>query len=213
MNTYFHFNFLLNYLKYNKDLAYLYVIMNSEDNIRPPDKVITERLVDINIQYNKKHNKKHNKNNNKEDYNENNKDTYINEYDNNEYINDYGNNDYKKEEDDEQLKLILELSKNEYISSQEIEEQKEIDTIIEHSNVELDKYNSIKNKLNKILCFDKQNKEIYELILSIIQLYETGYITTYKSTTKEYNNIFVLLKTIRLTNEEEHSLKYLIIEE
>lgn len=197
--------------------------MNSEDNIRPPDKVITERLVDINIQYNKKHNKKHikkynkkhNKNNNKEDNNENNKDKYINEYDNNEYINDYTNDYIKdyKEEDDEQLKLILELSKNEYISSQEIEEQKEIDTIIQHSNVELDKYNSIKNKLNKILCFDKQNKEIYELILSIIQLYETGYITTYQSTAKEYNSIFFLLKTIRLTNDEENSLKSLIIEE
>jgi hypothetical protein len=205
--------------------------MNNEDNIRPPDKVITERLVDINIQYNKKynkkHNKKHNKKNNKvdnkEDNNEDNKDKYINEYSNNEYSNneysnneysnnEYSNNDYK-EEYDEQLKLILELSKNEYISSQEIEEQKEIDTIIQNSNVELDKYNSIKNKLNKILCFDKQNKEIYELILSIIQLYETGYITTYQSTRKEYNNIFVLLKTIRLTNEEEKSLKSLITEE
>jgi hypothetical protein len=192
--------------------------MNNEDNIRPPDKVITERLVDINIQYNKKYNKKHNKKNNKEDNkednNEDNKDKYINEYIN-EYINDYTNDYIKdyKEEDDEQLKLILELSKNEYISSQEIEEQKEIDTIIQHSNVELDKYNSIKNKLNKILCFDKQNKEIYELILSIIQLYETGYITTYQSTRKEYNKMFALLKTIRLTNEEENSLKSLIIEE
>jgi hypothetical protein len=195
--------------------------MNIEDNIRPPDKVITERLVDINIQYNKKHNKKHNKKNNKKHNKEDNKEDnteyineYCNEYVNNEYVNnEYVNNEYKKEEDDEELKLILELSKNEYISSQEIEEQKEIDTIIQNSNVELDKYNSIKNKLNKILCFDKQNKEIYELILSIIQLYETGYITTYQSTTKEYNKIFALLKTIRLTNEEESSLKSLITEE
>ena len=73
--------------------------MNSEDNIRPPDEAITERLVDnnINIQFNDK-------------------DTY-----------------------NDELNLVLELSKNEYNFSQEFEEQKEIDTIIQQSKTELEK--------------------------------------------------------------------------
>lgn len=147
--------------------------MNSEDNIRPPDEAITERLVDnnINIQFNDK-------------------DTY-----------------------NDELNLVLELSKNEYNFSQEFEEQKEIDTIIQQSKTELEKYTPIKNKLNKILLFDKPNSGIYEYILSIIHLYETGYITYYYSNKTEYKNIFDILKSIRLTNDEFNSLKNLIIEE
>jgi hypothetical protein len=72
-------------------------------------------------------------------------------------------------------------------------------------------FKSIKLKLNKILLFDRPNIFNYELILSIIELYEQCYINEYKSLNKEFNDIFNVLKTIRLTKEELSSIKKIIV--
>ncbi len=113
--------------------------------------------------------------------------------------------------DDNQLNKILELSKNEFNNSQDIYEKKIIDGLIQESKERSAQFASIKQKLNKILAFDKQNTHIYETILSAIEFYIEGYIIQYKTSKKEFEQIFYVIKTIRLTNEELKHLQNLIV--
>ena len=73
------------------------------------------------------------------------------------------------------------------------------------------KFNAIKIQLNKIILFDRPNLDYYELVLSIIEMYELGVITAYKTNLKQYTNIFNLLKIIRIPKDEFENLKKLII--
>jgi hypothetical protein len=107
---------------------------------------------------------------------------------------------------------ILELSKNEYNSLQEQEEQKAIEFICNQTKQERqNKFNNIKTQLNKIILFDRDNIKYYELVLSIIELYELRIINEYKTNENEYTTMFKLLKTIRLPNEEIENLKKIIL--
>jgi hypothetical protein len=112
---------------------------------------------------------------------------------------------------DDDLKKVLQLSINEYNFVQEIEEQKAIETISMEHKKRLKQFSTIKPKINRILLFDKTNASIYETILSIIEMYENEYITTYKADKDSYNNIFGTIKYIRITKEELNSLQNLII--
>jgi hypothetical protein len=109
---------------------------------------------------------------------------------------------------------ILELSKNEYNLLQEQEEEKAIEFICNQTKQERqNKFNNIKIQLNKIIPFDRLNVKYYELVLSIIELYELRIINEYKTNENEYTTIFKLLNTIRLPNEEiEHLKKILLFE-
>jgi hypothetical protein len=107
---------------------------------------------------------------------------------------------------------ILELSKNEYNSLQEQEEQKAIEMICNQIKQEKqNKFNNIKTQLNKIILFDRDHLDYYELILSIIEMYELGVINEYKTHEKEHTELFKILKTIRLPNEEFENLKKIIL--
>jgi len=107
---------------------------------------------------------------------------------------------------------VLELSKNEYNSLQEQEEQKAIELICNQTKQERqNKFNNIKIQLNKIILFDRDHLDYYELVLSIIEMYELNVINEYKIYEKEYTTIFKLLKTIRLPNEEIENLKKIIL--
>ena len=107
---------------------------------------------------------------------------------------------------------VLELSKNEYNSLQEQEEQKAIELICNQTKQERqNKFNNIKIQLNKIILFDRDHLDYYELVLSIIEMYELNVINEYKTYEKEYTTIFKLLKTIRLPNEEIENLKKIIL--
>lgn len=113
--------------------------------------------------------------------------------------------------EDNQLKEILELSKNEFNNLQDVYEKKIINSLIEETKERSMRFTNIKQKLNKMLVFDKENRDIYENMLSIIEFYIEGYITQYKSNSKEFKQIFDILKTIRLTNEELKCLQNLIV--
>lgn len=90
--------------------------------------------------------------------------------------------------------------------------QTEFDTIQENKQkYRTNEFASIRIKLNKIASYDRQNYEKYEVILSIIRFYEENYITNYELNETEFNDIFKLLKTIRLTNEESESLRKLLV--
>lgn len=113
--------------------------------------------------------------------------------------------------EDNQLKEILELSQNEFNNLQDVYEKKIINSLIEETKERSMRFTNIKQKLNKMLVFDKENRDIYENMLSIIEFYIEGYITQYKSNSKEFKQIFDILKTIRLTNEELKCLQNLIV--
>ena len=114
---------------------------------------------------------------------------------------------------DDQLKQILEFSKNEFNDSQDIYEKKLMEKQLEETKERSNQSISIKQKLNKMLVFDKENKQVYETILSIIEFYIEGYITQYKMNKEEFDKTFMILKTIRLTNGEFIYLRNLIIME
>jgi hypothetical protein len=152
----------------------------NDDNIRTPDPVKTDRLIQ--------------------------EDDYINDF-----INPILDNNINYD-----LDTVLELSKNEYNNSQEQEEQKAIELIYSQIKEEQDKlrknkFDKIKTQLNKIILFDRLHLYYYELVLSIVEMFESGAINEYKTNEIEYNTIFKLLKTIRLPNEEIENLKKIIL--
>jgi hypothetical protein len=153
---------------------------DNDDNIRTPDPVKIDRLIE-------------------DDY----------------YTDDIKNQIFDNKINNDDLNTVLELSKNEYNNSQEQEEQKAIELICSQTKEEQkkerkNKFDKIKTQLNKIILFDRVHLEYYELVLSIIEMFESGAINEYKTNEKEYTTIFKLLKTIRLPNEEIENLKKII---
>lgn len=145
----------------------------NEDNIRPPDSVKIDRLINDDYEHN---------NNNHIQFNQN--------YD---------------------LNTVLEMSKNEFLVKEQLEMELLCIELKEQHHKELqNKFNNLKIQLNKIILFDRPNIDYYELVLSIIEMYELGVISEYKTNLNEYTNIFRLLKTIRLPNDELENLKKII---
>lgn len=103
-------------------------------------------------------------------------------------------------DENRELNTALEISKNQFNLLQEQQQR-------ERQN----KFKIIKIQLNKIISFDRVNLYYYELILTIIEMYELFIIDEYKTHEKEYNNIFKFLQTFRLPSDEIEDLKKLII--
>jgi hypothetical protein len=91
------------------------------------------------------------------------------------------------------------------------EDQKIRDMIAKERKEQTEKYVSIRNKLQKIQNYDVANKEMYNTIISIIEMFEMEYLDTYALDETSYKNIFKLLKSIRLTKEEIILLEALIV--
>ena len=123
---------------------------------------------------------------------------YYNDNDNysNNFINGYDN--------------IDEILKQSLIDFEEEEEQKMNKLLIAKKQELIEKYVSIKKKLQKIQGHDITNKDIYETVISIIEMYEMEYLNKYMLDETSYNNIFKIVKTIRLTKEEFSLLETLI---
>ena len=149
----------------NNDNEYL------DDDIRPPDPVIRERLVDYGDD-------------------------------------DFTDYNYSYLEPEPDLDQIMQKSLAEF----EISEMQKVQEMlaIERSNI-TEKYINIKNKFKKVQMYDATNKDAYEIIITIIEMYELNYIDNYMLDETSYNNIFKLIKTIRLTKEEVILLEGLFV--
>ena len=161
---------------------------NDEDNIRSPDPVKIEQLINYDF------------------------DT-INHINHINHINPIWNNNTNYD-----LNTILEISKHEFDSIQQQEETKTIELICNQSKQQeyeerQNKFNNVKIQLNKIILFDKPNLYYYELVLTIIEMYEFGALSEYKTNINDYTKIFNILKTIRIPTDEFDNLKKLIIYE
>lgn len=126
------------------------------------------------------------------------------EFSYNYYTDSYSNN-FINEYDD--IEIILKQS---LIDFEEEEEQKINKMLMDKKQELTEKYVSIKKKLQKIQGYDVTNKDIYETVISIIEMYEMEYVNIYILDEISYNNIFKIMKTIRLTKEELLMLKTLI---
>jgi hypothetical protein len=117
--------------------------------------------------------------------------------------NNDNNNKFDPEEIyQKELNDILELSKKEF-EQIEIPRQNQI-------KEQLEIINKIKNKINKLLSFDKDNQYYYETILTILEMYSNNYIEVYELNELEKNEIFKIIKQIRLTKEEMNLLENII---
>jgi|LakMenE01Jun11ns_1017448.scaffolds.fasta_scaffold9880100_2 hypothetical protein len=121
---------------------------------------------------------------------------YDNNYNDN-FINEYDN--------------IDEILKQSLIDFEEEEEQKMNKLLMAKKQELIEKYVIIKKKLQKIQGHDLTNKDTYETVISIIEMYEMEYLNKYMLDETSYNNIFKIIKTIRLTKEEFSLLETLII--
>jgi len=97
-----------------------------------------------------------------------------------------------------------------------IQETKEKDSQISNPNPnptvpEENKFKHTIMQLNKLSIFDNTNIAYYELILTIIEMYNNNYITEYIVSLDEYNNIFKILNNIRIPENEINQLKIIII--
>ena len=122
------------------------------------------------------------------------------------YYNDNYSNNFINEYDN-----IDEILKQSLIDFEEEEEQKMNKLLMAKKQELIEKYVSIKKKLQKIQGHDITNKDIYETVISIIEMYEMEYLNKYMVDETSYNNIFKIIKTIRLTKEEFSLLETLII--
>ena len=108
---------------------------------------------------------------------------------------------------DDDINKILKQSLEEFELA---EEQRIKELILKERNDRVKKYNHIKQKLQKVQGFDRTNKEIYNIIISIFELYESNLIDSYALDQNDYVNVFKLLETIRLTKEEMDLIQELI---
>ena len=157
-----------------------------DDNIRPPDAPIREILVprfntNLNANFNTNFNTK---------FNTSQKQNF--------------NNDAAFEE-----VLLKSLKDSELLFAEE--EQKQFETIMNQHKERKQKGESIVKKIDKVKGFDVKNKEIYETICSIIELWEMEYIVKFETEQITYDSIRKIIKTIRLTKEEQHFLDELIV--
>ena len=91
------------------------------------------------------------------------------------------------------------------------EEQKIQEMLAIERSEKAKKYTIIKEKLQKIQGHDLSNKDTYQTIISIIELYEADFIESYFLDETSYNNVFKLLRTIRLSKEDLDLLYSLIM--
>jgi|688.fasta_scaffold21273_11 hypothetical protein len=119
--------------------------------------------------------------------------------------------DFEKEID-----IVMNLSYEEFKNTNEANKKFEAD-IIEQYNKELlerkTKCNEIIFNMNKISKFDKDIKEIYEIIEPILELYCSQNINYCVFDEVTHNRIFYMISKIRIDKKNIEFLKTIIIKE
>ena len=107
-----------------------------------------------------------------------------------------------------------------YLSLQEIKNVEEVnkqyeELIIKNYNDEIntrkEKFQQLLLDMNKFMRFDKDIKEIYELIEPIIESYCNQYIEFIELDVDTYDRIFKIIGTIRTNKKNLENLKIIII--
>jgi hypothetical protein len=115
---------------------------------------------------------------------------------------------------DKQLDEALHLSLQECINQNQINNFYEDEIITNYLNeisVRREKFYNLIFDLNKLIRFDKDIKEIYEIIEPIIDAYCNQYIQRYEVDEITYDKIFKIIGTIRTDKKNIELLKNVII--
>jgi hypothetical protein len=132
------------------------------------------------------------------------RETLIERIDNNDAIFDYIYDDNTYDEYDIEFHRILQLSIDEHkmLAQQNENERQKRMTILY----------PIKQRLLRVKGFDMDNNKIYEMIISIIEMYEKEKINTFGVDKENYNAIFNVIKLIRFDKDEIELLKEIIVQ-
>ena len=140
---------------------------NSDDNVRAPDKIKKEQLLQDN------------------------------------------RSEYEKQEEDARYWSLLEFNEQ-----KELNEKYEEDTINEHKRIIIERRELFRGflfDLNKLTRFDKDMKEIYEIIEPIIDCYCAQYMKQCELDPITYDRIFKVIGNIRTDKNVIELLKNVII--
>ena len=119
-----------------------------------------------------------------------------------------------RSEYDKQIDEAMYLSIQEFKKLEEINEKYEEEIINEHIkliNERKDLFKEFLFDLNKLIRYDKDIKEIYEIIEPIIDSYCVYYINQFEIDTLTYNRIFKIIGNIRTNKNAIELLKKIII--
>lgn len=117
------------------------------------------------------------------------------------------------EYDDTEINKVLSLSMEEFTNQKKMNDlyEKEImKNFILETIKRREKFEELLLKMNKLMKFDKDIKETYEIIEPIIYTYCEQYIETCEIDEKTYNKIFKSLSTVRIKSETFQLLQSII---
>jgi hypothetical protein len=118
-----------------------------------------------------------------------------------------------RSEFEKQMDEALYLSLQESKQQQEITKQYEEEIIKNYHNeinARKDKFNQLLIDLNKLIKFDKDIKEVYEIIEPIIESYCNQFIEVVELDTITHDKIFKVIGTIRTNKNNIELLKTII---
>jgi len=108
---------------------------------------------------------------------------------------------------EEEIQRLLEMTQKEY----EFQENQQLMAMYKEEEKErLHKFPSLTQQCKKLVTIDAANSKWYNSLLSIIQMYEDGYINTYELEEDEYIQLFNLIRTMRIKQDEILALEKLI---
>ena len=117
--------------------------------------------------------------------------------------------EYEQQEEDARYWSLLEFNEQ-----KELNEKYEEDTINEHKRIIIERRNLFREflfDLNKLIRFDKDIKEIYEIIEPIIDSYCAQYMKQCELDPITYDRIFKVIGNIRTDKNNIELLKKIII--
>ena len=114
---------------------------------------------------------------------------------------------------DKQIDEALYLSLQESIHQEQINIQYEKGILTEYENLTIERreiFAAFLLDLNKLIKFDKNVKEVYEIIEPIIECYCGQYIQTCELDEETYDKIFKVVSSIRTNKKNIDNLKTII---
>jgi hypothetical protein len=113
-----------------------------------------------------------------------------------------------------QIDEAIYLSSMEFCQQQKLQKHYEEEIIAEYytiSNERKEKFREFLFDLNKLIRFDKETKEIYEIIEPIIDAYCNQIIEFYELDSLTYDRIFKVLKNVRTNKKNIEYLQSILI--
>jgi hypothetical protein len=144
-------------------------------------------------------------------------------------LNDYTDYDEVRNPDEVKIEQLIEDKRSDfdkqtdeaiYLSLQEMENDEEInknyeELIISNYYIEIterkEKFSDLLFDMNRLIRFDKDVKEIYEIILPIIESYCAQYIEFYQIDKAIHDRIFKIIGTIKTNKKNIENLKSVIV--